>query len=331
MAAPARADAKPIWRRRFAWRRLRTLGQVEGSLVVVDGDASQLALIDPATGRLRRQFALDGRSTSAPSAGKPDANAAANSPAPLALVGKVVCVAGGGGVVARDVLTGQQIWSKASETPVQDLRALDGRHVAMFYPNNRLEIARVDTGEVIRQVTLDGLVSPPADITLDWNTTGGRTTGRVLLFTKTASDPPKFVLQSIPLDPSGEPWQRDLGRMASVNRRMLRASPLYVAAVQYTPKGDDERARRGDGGPAAVIEKTFLYIYDKSTGHRLLESPYEFDLQRLARNDGPTKLIKDVMILDQRIIAVAPEGYYVLGKSGQPHESVKEREGADEP
>jgi outer membrane protein assembly factor BamB len=331
LAAPARADAKPIWRRRLPWRRIGSLGQAEENLVAVDGDASQLALIDPATGRIRRQYALDGRTASAPATEDAEEDAPPDRLPSLALVGKVVCTARAGGLTARDVLTGQPLWSRPPEAAVQDVRDLDGRHAAVFYPNNRLEVVRADSGAIVQQVTTTGLVLPPVDITLDWTPTGGRATGRLLLFTKTDSDAPKFVLQSIPLDRAGEPWQRDLGRLASVNRRMLRASPLYVAAVQYVPKSDEDRSRRGDGGPGALIDRTLLSVYDKATGRRLLESPYEFDFQRLPRPDGPTKLIKDVIVLDQRIIAVAPEGYYVLGRSGTPHETPMEQGAAHEP
>jgi len=168
---------------------------------------------------------------------------------------------------------------------------------------------------------MDDLLMPPLDATLD--------RARLLIFGITDEDPPEHMLTSFPLDPSsGSKWKRRLGFFASINRRMMRASPDYVAVVQYLVESssaspvDDQTSREVRLHMPSEFTHALLLIFDKATGDRLISRPYEFDEHLAAARPTHANAITDVLLFDHQIIAVAPKGYYVLKRGNPPRHGI---------
>ena len=110
------------------------------------------------------------------------------------------------------------------------------------------------------------------------------------------------------------PWVQDLGPLATVSHRMMRASPDYIAAVAYEFPPERDRMQRpflARGLPTLASARHF--IFDKGGERRLIESPFAFPILSKPDDRWYTGLIADVAIFDNRIVAVGPDGYYVLG------------------
>ncbi|MEK6644064.1 MAG: PQQ-binding-like beta-propeller repeat protein, partial [Planctomycetota bacterium] len=328
IAVPARQGAIPMWRRRFTGKRLVALGEAAGNLVVIEAEPPTVCMLDPRSGRVRIQFSLDARQRK----GQPPANADADatdlapSVIPFAINGRVITYGGADGLVGRDLLTGRNLWTQPAPAGVLDIRRLDDEHVAITYPSNEMEIIRAENGESLRRLTLNGLSLPPVEMTLDRvPVSPGSTTLalRLLLFAKTFGDRPTFALHSIPLAAEKSPWQRELGPYASINRQMISASPDWVTVVQYGVQTEEPRNNRTDRPPIGPARILFL---DKSTGRQLIENSPELDDRSGSRDPARAHLIKDVIVLDQRIIAVTPEAYYVLAK-GAPTKPTRPESG----
>jgi hypothetical protein len=134
------------------------------------------------------------------------------------------------------------------------------------------------------------------------------------MYTRTSNDPARYVLTSYPMKEGDLPWQQELGLLATVSHRMMRASPDYIAAVAYEFPPEQNRIQR----PFLVrdlptLASARLFIFDKGGERRLIESPFAFPILSKPDDRWYTGLIADVAIFDNRIIAVGPDGYYVLG------------------
>ncbi|MFQ5410890.1 MAG: PQQ-binding-like beta-propeller repeat protein [Phycisphaerae bacterium] len=326
VAIPARDDARRIWRRHWPTQRLRLLRAVEGRLVVVDRNATHASILDPRSGRIRSIHRL--------LVGPPDPNAesedfeAKDPDAHVALVGRVICRSGHKSVVGRDVITGRTLWTIVSVGLVKGLFELDSHYVGIAHGKNRFTVVRVDDGTVAKEITADGLTMPPGDAVLDYpGTAGPIEEGRVLLFTRTDDGPTEavYVLASFPLGERSTPWKKELGRFATISRRMLRASPHYVAVVSNEVSTGEVHLAFGMRVPSLDTQTPArLVVVDKRTGMRMGDgrlAPYEFDEGHLGEARHTSRIIQDVIILNDRIIAIAPEGYFVLADRNELQQS----------
>ncbi|MCA9257273.1 MAG: hypothetical protein KDA33_16620 [Phycisphaerales bacterium] len=149
------------------------------------------------------------------------------------------------------------------------------------------------------------------------------------------------MLASYSLEGGELSWHRELGGHATISPQMMRASSEYVAVVtnktKEIPGGLDASGRKRqiiDTATAPV-----LTILQKARDRRIGPAPYTFYEGRLGsdpqeyerdlrlKQQSPfnkSRAIRDVMVLDHRIIAVAPEGYYVLADADEV-QSFRER------
>lgn len=317
VAIPAREDAKPIWRHRLPADDIRTMEVVGGELVVVDGVAGTLLVLDPLTGRIRRSLDISERgnasttATSSPALGEADAH--------VAIVGDVVCRSGVKCVTAWDIHTGRKRWTLQRNGRIKDVRKLDAQHVGVCYRGHHYVVVRCDTGAIVKEIEATGMSMPPQIATLDRpnprHLSGekpGQSSLRLLLFAGTDEDPPEYKLLSYPLEGNGEEWSRSLGDYATASEQMLHGSPDYLTVIQYELTGWGEGDDVALDGPA--IHNGRLLAFDKISGERLLRRPFVFEDGRLADQHHRSRLITDVIVTDNCIVAIAPEGYFVLGK-----------------
>ncbi len=331
-AVPARPGAAPIWRRRFGGRRLGSLSTAGGRLVAIDEPVETLMVLDPVSGRIERQFDLllptrdepddlkvrsavkniidqaTGTLKSPESGELPEAVAGEGH---AAVTSQTVCRGAGRRVVGRDILTGRTLWDLPMAGLVEDVIKLDENHFGICYRTEKMAVIHARTGELVADLDLRGLQSPPSDATLDWPS---ETEGRVTVFSQTSEDPPRYALTSFSLEGGKQVWRHDLGELALVSPRMLRASPRYVAAIMYALEPPEEIQLRGGANlrNRPQLESAKLVVLDKTTHRRLIDQPYTFDISRSPDDPGRTGLFSDVIILDSRIVAVGPDGYHVL-------------------
>lgn len=316
IAVPARQGAAPQWRRRFPGKRLIALAEAEGYVVAVETDPPGVCLLDPRTGRVHNQFTIESKSRRTPTTATADSDEGANRPfaIPFSINRRVMTYGSTSGLVGRDLLTGRALWNRPAPAGVLDVRRLDDEHLAVTYPGSEIEVFRAENGESLRRLTLDALTLPPIEMSLDrvkGSTQGAASSLRLLLYTKTIGDKASFVLRSIPLAAGATPWQRELGPYASINRQMISASPEWVTAVQY---GTDDRENRAGQQNRPQLGPPRILVLDKSSGRSLVENPPVLEGRFDGRDGSRSNLIRDVIVLDQRIIAVSPYGYYVLAR-----------------
>ena len=313
VAMAARDDDRPLWRRRWPLRRLKLLRVVAGQLVVVDRGAEKAFVLDPRSGRIRREYwLLVGKTDAEP---KPVKLSGDDPDAHVAIVGGVIWRSGEKVVVGRDVATGTRLWRIELDGLVKGLFELDGRHLGISYGVSRFRVVESKTGEVVKDLAVTGLVMPPQDAVVDFTGLAGHAgSGRLLLFTRTDTVPAEYILASSPLDGVEKPWRLELGQFATISRQMMRASPDYVAVIRNEVAAMDLR-QAVRSAMSTVDQNTAprLEVVHKQTGRRLGPLPYEFDEGVLGEMNGHrSRLITDVIVLDRRIVAVAPEGYFVL-------------------
>jgi hypothetical protein len=199
----------------------------------------------------------------------------------VAIVGTSVCRAVQDHVVAKDVVTGRTLWEIPLGGLISGLTPLADTYLGVYYAGSHLAVVAVDRGVIVKDLQVDDLALPPVDVTLDHadDSSSLAPNARLLLFARTKQDPPNYVLASYPMSDGPAPWRRDLGRLAAVNRRMLRASPNYIAVIQYQINLDSSRAQQMQGflRTGSVMNAARLMVLDKTNNHSLLEEPFSFD------------------------------------------------------
>ena len=146
VAIRARDESGPLWRRRWPSRQLKILRAVGEHLVVVDRNAEKAFILDPRSGRIRREYwLLVGKTSKAP---EPDDRETEDPDAHVAMVGDVIWRSGERVVVGRDVATGTTLWTIAVGGLVKALFELDGRHLGICYGSDHLRVIASQTGEV---------------------------------------------------------------------------------------------------------------------------------------------------------------------------------------
>lgn len=335
IGVPARQGAYPIWRRQFPGRPLSRLDVVGDRIVAIDAGAENLSLLHPGTGRIQRQYGLlvpsvkrvkeaqveealknilkGAAGVTGVTEEELDVQTSSNF---VSLTGGVVCRSGESRVVGRDVATGRTIWEHPFTDLITGILPLNEAHFGICRGRHRMAIVRADTGAIVKDLHVPGLQVPPLDAVLDPPPAGASNGGdRVMFYTRTSNDPPRYVLASFPIREGDMPWQHELGPIATVSKRMMRASPDYIAAVAYEfPPNDQPRQQR----PFAVrqlptLASARLFVFDKGGERRLIQSPFAFPVLSKPDDRWYSGLISDVAIFDDRIVAIGPDGYYVLG------------------
>ncbi len=314
VAIEARGGASPIWRRKWSQPPLGRLWRVNDHLVVADKNGAKGYLVDPLSGRIRRAYDLLPGSDEDLVA---DEAAPADPDAHLAVVGSTICRSGHHQVFGRDVTSGRPLWTAENLGLIKGLYELSGRYLGVAHDKDRFSVIDGETGARVRDIETLGLVLPPIDVVLDELCRPNFPAAKQLLFfARTDELPPEYVLQPYLLEGDREPWQGngryELGPAATISPQMLRASPDYVAVVKNVVKEDD-----ASDAPFPEIDREKepeLLILDKVTGMKVRSQlrTYLFNEGRL-RDHHDSRRITDVIIMDQRIVAIAPEGYFVLG------------------
>jgi len=303
VAIAARDSARPIWRRLWPRRTMRILRAVAGRLLVVDRNATRVFVIDPSGGRITREYALS-LGPAPDTAGRDDIEVE-DPDAHVAIVNDVVCRSGHKVVVGRDAVSGRVLWNCELPGSIQGLFELDRRHLGVSHGTSQFRVVDAATGEAVKDITTDGLLMPPRDAVVDFPTksAGG---GQLLLFTATDDVLPEYVLQPFSLKGDDPPWgeveSRTLGPIATISPQMMRASPDYIAVIRNEP---------GEPGVDRSLPPR-LEIVSKATGLRMGPRPYEFEEGQLGEGLHRSRIISDVIVLDERIVAAAPEGIFVL-------------------
>ncbi|HWL93270.1 MAG TPA: PQQ-binding-like beta-propeller repeat protein [Phycisphaerae bacterium] len=319
VAIRAREGASPLWRRSWGRSALQTLRAVAGCVVAIDRDATRVYVVEGASGRIRAEYALI---SEAPNVSVETVDFE-NPDAHVAIVDEVILRSEGNAVAGRDVLTGKPLWPPLQfEGLVRGVYELSTGYAGVAYGSDRFCLFLAASGQRIEEYDwpMVGLASPPIDVVLDMpvkkDALGG---GRLLMFTRTDESPPEFVLESFPLGKSALPWRASLGPLATVSRQMMRASPAYVAVITNALPPDVDRRQRNRAPEIDPLVPPKLQIIDKATGELLGVGAYEFSEGRLgaeADADGSvlnaSRRIMDVMVLNDRIIGIAPEGFFVL-------------------
>ncbi len=336
VAIPARQGARPMWRRQFSGRPIGTLAMVNGHVVAIDAAGEVLTLLDPYSGRVRRQYGLlvptaqSQKETRVQEAlkeilrvarGGADEQEAdpieAAVESQLAIVGGTVCRSGYSRVVGRDIETGRSIWEVPVTGMINGVLALNDRYVGVCHGRNRMTVVDAGNGAIVTEIQAKGLLMPPEDAVVDPPPASLGSAGeRLIVFARTTGDTPQYVLACFPLKEGEQGWRQDLGPLATVSRRMLRASPDYIAAVAYEFRADNRMAQARPwwvrGAPNLAAAR--LFVFDKGGRRRLIESPYTFEIAK-TDDRSYSGLLSDVVIFDDRIVAIGPDGYYVLQAS----------------
>lgn len=335
VAVPARQDGKPVWRRQFPGKPLGRLEKADGQLVAIDASSDTLTVIDPASGRVRRQYGLfipgasKARELQVEQALKEIIDAARENLSiddlekaaepigqMVAVVGSTVCRAGQSRVVGRDVSTGRTIWDLPMSGLVVGLLKLNDKYLGICHGRHRIAVVDASSGQVVRDISARNLQLPPQDAVVD-GPPGSQPLGgeRLLIFARSTGESPQYVLASYPLGDGDKAWRQELGPLATISKRMMRASPDYIAAVAYEIRTDGQQRnlqRAWWARNAPILSSARLFIFDKGGERRMIESPFSFSLSRRPDDRYFSGLISDIIVLDERIIAVGPDGYYVL-------------------
>ncbi|RIK68337.1 MAG: hypothetical protein DCC65_03870 [Planctomycetota bacterium] len=342
VAIPARQDGRPAWERQFPGRPIGSLAVVAGQLGVTDVPGETMTVLDPHSGRVRRQYSLRvpavrrAREIQVDKALKEiievakgnltadDLEKVAESDAPqVAMTANVVCRVGQTRVVGRDAATGRPIWTLPMAGLVSAVMKLSDRHFGVCHGRSRLAVVDAATGQIVKDINAKDLEVPPLDAVVEGPPASLPHGGdRLLIFARSTGDPPQYVLASYPLKDGDPSWRQELGPLATISRRMLRASRDYIAVVMYELKPDNQQrlqvqARAWWARSAPVLSSARLFVFDKAGEKRLIESPFPFNLGRRPDDRYFSGLLSDIIVLDERIIAVGPDGYYVLQAAEQ--------------
>ncbi|MBK8269034.1 MAG: PQQ-binding-like beta-propeller repeat protein [Planctomycetes bacterium] len=231
VAARARDDAAPLWRRTWARNALGLLRIVDDTVVAVDQEATRVFVLDLSNGRLRGEYALV---NSAPDLTVEQIDRS-DKDAHAAIVDRIVVRSHGTRVIGLDVRTGKPAWNTIEFNGiVKGLFAFSGGCFGVAHGPNKFSLIRAESGEpVCKTLSADGLAMPPIDVVLDRKPGSvGIDDGQLLFFTRTDESPTELVLESFPLDGVTPSWRKRLGQLATISRQMMRASSEFVAVVQ---------------------------------------------------------------------------------------------------
>lgn len=332
VAAAMRDGAAPLWRRSFPDRHLGTIRIVDGRLICLDTLCHRASVLELETGLLLREYEvpIGGLAHVAESEAIDDVfgDMSAGPQAPhFAICGSYILRSQDTKVIARRATTGEVAWESEFEEGVKGIDQLNDTLAAIYHGSDGIRVVSSVSGSAVANLEGVGLELPPIDAVVDPSM--GEAAPRLLLFTKLDDElEQEFALASFPLSGDAKPWRTELGTSATISRQMMRASPEYVAVVTnttteapgLTPSGH-KRLRIDTNVPAK------LFVVGKRNGRRVGASPYSFYEGRLGsepqdyeKHSEPgsrppynvSRVVQDVVILDGRMIAFAPEGYYVL-------------------
>lgn len=321
VATYARDDATPIWRRTWARHAIGFLRIVDDCVVAIDRDAVRAFVVELSSGRIRGEYAL------VPEAGGSSNEEVdrADNDAHVAVVDRVVIRSRGDRIVGFDAKTGNSAWPvRPFEGLIKSIIELDHGCIGVSHGPNLFTLIKASSGEPVTEepIVAVGLAMPPIDAVLEVEPGGDIvSTGRVILYTRTDESPPEFVLEWFPLNRKDNGWQRLLGPLATISRQMLRASPEFIAVIQNrVPPPPGERRQRP--GPAKIDSNVppKLVFFDKRQDARMIKfRGYELAEGELGSDENPTspplnssRRILDVVVSNDRIVCVAPEGFFVL-------------------
>ena len=344
VAAETRDRAAPLWRRTFPDRQIGSMRVVDGRLICLDESALRAAVIDMETGLLLREYDVPVGGIAAAEASTPteeifDDRDPASNVRMFAISGATVMRGQNSKVVGRVATTGEVAWELELDGGVRGISELDAEHAAIYHGANGIAIVNPANGRLVQSIVALNLEMPPLDAVLDRPQESAWPS--LLLFTKREELKVEYVLASYSLEGGELSWHRELGGHATISPQMMRASSEYVAVVtnktKEIPGGLDASGRKRqiiDTATAPV-----LTILQKARDRRIGPAPYTFYEGRLGsdpqeyerdlrmKQQSPfnkSRAIRDVIILDHRIIAVAPEGYYVLADADEVR-SFRER------
>lgn len=332
VAAHARNDASPIWRRRWSRVLLGKMRVVEDSLVVVDQAKTRAYVVDPSTGRSKAEYTLvpdlPGDSDEQVDSTNPDAF--------VAIERGVIVRSEGTRLVARDARNGAPLWPPfVCDDIINGIFELGSGCIGVSHGSRAFTILKAISGDVVRELPVAGLSMPPIDVVIDApDGVEPPDGGRVVMFTRQDATPFEFLLDSYSFSSSELHWKRELGTNAWVSRQMMRASTEFVAALRYESAPEQERsARRLRPGELDFTMPPKLEVINKRTSERFSPRPYQFDEQSLGDDNTQVsplsraaRQIREVVVFNHRIIAVANEGFFILGDKAQLTAS-----GGDEP
>lgn len=331
VAAGARDGAEPLWRRTFPDRAIGTMRISDGRLICVDESAVRASVLEIDTGLLLREYQIPMDGRSADEGDNDDAELfgdmrVESTDVRLAFCGSYILRMQDSKVIARRAATGEVAWDLALGDPVVGIDSLDASHAVIYHGKKSVKVVNPVNGHELLSFNADGIRIPPIDAVVD--RVGGESTRRLLLFSKLDDLKSEFVLRSYPFDDGAEPWSHELGDLANISPQMLRALPDAVAVVTNDASDTSELDAMGEKRLVIDVKTApMLYFIGKRNGRRIGPSPYHFYEGRLGANAEPyedprtqtrvppfnvSRAIRDVIVTEDRIIAFAPEGYYVL-------------------
>jgi len=336
IGVPAREGAQPFWRRTWSRRRIdRMYLTATGDLVLVDGSNFGVQVIEPATGLLKREYAY-----ATPEVQEDIWNEDLDRPPVtdrmLALSDGMLAFANERELVVRRIETGEVAWRHEAKNEILQVFGTERGRFVLFSKATQVDVLRSDNGTLETEFNALGVDLPPFDVVID--RPSGSAVERLMMFAQTDDpvDSAEYVLESYPLQGRPISFRRELGRVRAVeimiNPRMLRMSPDFVPVISNTRPRDQNDFNNFVVRQVSVNVPPQLTIVSKNSEARI-GLPYEFKEGRLGGIvDGvatgtvrhKSRQIVDVMVLDERIIALAPEGYFVLGVRETPDKVEEE-------
>jgi len=335
IGVPAREGARPFWRRSWSRRRIdRMYLTATGDLMLIDGSHFGVQVIDPATGLLKREYAY-----ATPEVREDIWNEELERPPVtdrmLAISDGMMAFANKRELIVRRVETGEVAWRHETKNEILQVFGTERGRFVVFSKATQVDVLRCDNGTVESEFDALGVDLPPFDVVIDRPV--GSTVERLMMFAQTDDpmDSAEYVLESYPLQGRPISFRRELGRVREVeimiNPRMLRMSPDFVPVISNRRPRENIEFNNRVVRQVSVDVPPQLTIVSKSSEARI-GYPYEFKEGRLGGMvDGgvidqarhKSRRIVDVLVLDQRIVALAPEGYFVLGLRDEAAKDVE--------
>lgn len=334
VAACVRDGAAPLWRRTFPDRQLGALRIVDGRLLCIDSAAHRAVVLELETGLLLREYDIPvgGKSAvEAAEAGDSVFGDMSSDPRPpyFAICGSYLLRTQGSRVLARRATTGEVAWELdfPEGEDVRGIGALSSEYAAIYHGNSGVRVISPATGHEVADIAAVGFELPPLDAVVAQPS--GEPAPRLLMFTRMDDDlKTEYALSAYSLADGSQAWWLELGGHVTISPQMMRASPDYLAVV--TNPTVESEGLDANGRKRLAIDRNSpgkVFIVNTKSGRRLGPTPYYFaygrlggepqEYERESRSDmrppfNRSREIRDVIVLDQRIIAFAPEGIYVL-------------------